>query len=189
MKKLCILFFLGICLHGSAQITKGSWVAGVQTTLLNGDFYNTYPAFSSAGNGKERGFNLIPSVYYGIATNWLAGLEVYAGYNSLHDPLVSGGKNSYRYFDLGIAPVTRYYLNISKNGYWKLYGLAGAALVNNHVTTVYTYGQSGTNHIAVTALAGAGAAYAGKRYMVDAGISVTGIHMGVYRVFQLGKPF
>lgn len=195
MKKFLLLFTLILSLQSKAQLEKGARLAGLQTNLIIGDIYATTPDLYFSQNTKRYGLNLVPTLGWAVQRNWIIGGQATLGFwHERSVPLYSPGVNyqADNYYDLGIAPFTRLYLDISRNKKWKGYGLASIELatVQHAYKTSYQNGTSQTTKNSFVDLRGSlglGLAYFGARMSIDLNAAITGLRLGVYKTIAPGK--
>ncbi|NCI47963.1 outer membrane beta-barrel protein [Sediminibacterium soli] len=178
MKNCLLLLCLLLTAVAEAQLSPRTWVIGAQTTVINADFYDTYPVLQPGNTG----FNLVPSVYYAISTNWLAGLELQVGYSAAKQTSAGGVVTRTHVTELGIAPVSRFYIDITPNGRLKLFGMAGMAFQTERIVDHFTYNKTTTRITDQTAFFGGGINCVLRKWMVDVNASAMGLRAGVYRV-------
>jgi hypothetical protein len=189
MKKIFLLFAVCLCLHSQAQLEKGSRIIGLQTNLIIGDIYNTLPELSISSTNKTYGLNLVPTMGWAVDRNWVVGGQATLGFSheEYSPPYPGAGTNIYNYYDFGIAPFTRLYLDITKNKKWKGYGLAAIEFAN--MQRFYTNrnlggsSKSSDSYTYVKATVGIGFGYFGRKVAVDLNAAVTGLRLGVYKTF------
>ncbi|MES2005634.1 MAG: hypothetical protein V4450_14040 [Bacteroidota bacterium] len=189
MKKYLLISSLLLTSLAHAQLDKGSKLVGLQTNLIVGDIYNTSLALSLSPNRKNYGFNLVPTFGYVLQRNWLIGGQFTVGWEKEKYPNAGlGYTQTYTYTDLGFAPFTRLYLDLTRNKKWKLYGLAAVDIANSWVRSVSNNQDSPyTNYHSTTGYIGIGAAYFGRRVSLDLNVAKTGLRLGIYRVFGPSK--
>jgi opacity protein-like surface antigen len=180
-----LLLLTGAAAH--AQLEKGRHFLGGQTTLLTGDIYNTYLAINSTSPEKEYGINLVPTYGWAAARNWLIGVQTQIGYSHLHTSYSypSSESNNY-YYDLGVAPFTRLYLDIAAKGRFKIFGMAAVEFAWTKANTKDYQGNQVElwRNSAVHGTIGGGLAYFTKKDLsIDLNISAVGIRFGVYKAF------
>ncbi len=191
MKKqilILILIFMGLNTH--AQLEKGKHVLGVQLPLIVNDMYSTRFAFTTSYGNTDYGISINPTYAYVVEHNWLIGVHATLGAETLKYNNNSGFPRTESYTDLGIAPFTRYYIDISKNGAFKIFGTA--AIEFNTENSKFTYNNSsnpnyGPSGSSTSGSLGGGIAWFGKKISLDASMSNTALRIGIYRVFSGGK--
>jgi opacity protein-like surface antigen len=180
---LLVLFSIGIT--ANAQLEKGRHFIGGQTTLLNGDIYATKLAISAKYPETEYGFNLIPTYGYAVARNWLIGAQATLGYTYVSDEF-NMPEYPTHYYDMGIAPFTRLYLDLSKNGQFKVFGMAALEFVT--IKTRYTSTNSTSTYQNMVGTIGGGLSYFTKKQLsIDLNYCAAGIRLGVYKAFGRNK--
>lgn len=189
MKNLFLLIALCLCIHSQAQLEKGSRIIGLQTNLMIGDIYSTLPELSIGSTNKTYGLNLVPTIGWVVDRNWVVGGQATLGFwHEQNSPPYTGADTYvYNYYDFGIAPFTRLYLDITKNKKCKAYGLAAIELANTQrfYTTKNQAGisKSSDSYTNVKATIGIGFAYFGRKVAVDLNAAVTGLRLGLYKTF------
>jgi len=181
---LTLFLLLAIGFTSNAQLEKGRHFAGLQTTLLSSDIYSTYIAINSSGSISDYGVNLVPTYGWAASRNWLIGAQVTLGYlkSTNHESDVVS-----EYYDLGFAPFTRLYLDVTRNGRFKIFGLASIEIAGSKTKNRYFDIDGGTTQGSdVHGVLGGGLSYFSKKLAFDVNISHLGIRMGVYKTF--GKP-
>lgn len=195
MKKIILLGLLVLSLQSKAQLEKGTRLAGLQTNLILGDIYATNPDLNFSQNIKRYGLNLVPTLGWAVQRNWILGGQATLGFwHERRVPPYSPGinYNADNYYDLGIAPFTRLYLDITRNKKWKGYGLASIefATVQRVYKTSYQNGITQSTKDSVVDLRGslgAGLAYFGPQFSIDLNAAITGLRLGVYKTIAPGK--
>jgi len=190
MKNLLLLFAVFLCIHSQAQLEKGSRIVGLQTNLMIGDIYTTLPELSLGSTSKTYGLNLVPTIGWAVDRNWVIGGQATLGFWHEERVLQYAGESTdiNNYYDFGIAPFTRLYLDITRNKKWKGYGLAAIEFANTQ-RFYKTKNQGGTiqrssnSYTDVKGTIGIGFAYFGRKLAVDLNAAVTGLRLGVYKTF------
>jgi len=189
MKKLFILSTLLLSLSAHAQLEKGSKLVGLQTNLILGDIYATSLALNVSQNESNYGINLVPTLGWVLERNWVVGGQVTLGYSREKQiPFGNNNTSIYSYYDLGLAPFTRIYLDISRNKRWKFFGAAAAELAGTR-TRYSIKSASGTSlistdkHTELVGSIGMGFAYFTPKVSIDLSAAVTGLRLGVYKTF------
>lgn len=194
MKNLFLLIAVCLCIHSQAQLEKGSRMVGLQTNLIIGDMYTTLPELSVGSNRSTYGLNLVPTIGWAVDRNWIIGGQATLGF--WHDrrspQYVGAGTNINDYYDFGVAPFTRLYLDITKNKKWKGYGLAAIEFANTqrfykNKNQGGTIQRSSDSFTEVKGTIGIGFAYFGRKVAVDLNAAVTGLRLGVYKTFAPRK--
>ena len=130
MKKLLLLAFTFAAISSYAQLEKGSKLVGLQTNVFANDaLYKTQWAFNIAD--KDYGLNIIPTLGYALQRNWLIGAQVVLGFESIKTQTSPAFSYTVTDFDIGFAPFTRLYLDISKNKKWKLFAVSALEIFSN----------------------------------------------------------
>lgn len=187
MKKLFLLVLLFAALNSDAQLSKGSQLAGLQFNLAVNDLY------SVQFHAGTRGFGLSGALTYGyaVADNWLAGAFVTIGYDRAKDPMFTTYQTIYHSRDLGIAPFTRYYLDITTDKKLKFFGQAAVEINNVRIRNTYeggtapattTYSSTG-----VAASIGGGLGYFGRKLCFDFSFTTQAMRFGLYKVIGAKK--
>jgi uncharacterized membrane protein YgcG len=183
---ILILVFMGINAH--AQLDRGKHVVGLQLPIMVNDMYYTKLAFDVSPNEKHYGISIVPSYAFVIEHNWLLGIQATLGVETTSYPNGNTFSSAIKetYTDLGIAPFTRYYVDVSKNKNWKIFGVA--ALELNTANSKYGYktgvSTTGSSFTTSTGSLGGGIAWFGKKISIDASMSNTALRLGIYKVFS-----
>lgn len=193
MKKPLLILFVFAAISAQAQLEKGAKLVGLQTNLILGDIYATNLTLDIGSNGSTYGINLVPTFGWAIQQNWVVGGQATLGFLREKIPYTGGGGSGInKYYDLGIAPFTRLYLDISRNKKWKVFGMASAELASTQIR-YFTEGTQSpgllytSSNTQLKGSLGVGLAYFGKRTSIDLNAAVTGLRLGVYRVIRAGK--
>ncbi len=191
-KNILILLLILLSLTSQAQLEKGAQIAGIQLPLIVSDSYFTQLKFSSSSTKKDFGISVAPTYAFAIDHNWLLGVQATLGietisYSNSISSFTTLSKETYT--DLGIAPFTRYYVDVSKNKHLKIFGVA--ALEINTANTKYTYTNGSTNgggsYTTTNGSIGGGLAWFGKKVSVDVSMSTTAFRLGIYHLFPGSK--
>lgn len=193
MKRLLLLFSLFLGLTSQAQLVRGTKIAGLQTNLIVGDIYATSLTLDVGSYSSEYGFNLVPTFGWVLMENWVVGGQANFGILREKTPLIGANMDGIStYYDLGLAPFTRFYLDITKNKKWKAFGMASIELAT--VKSRYSIkGNSNPGPVSTTSNSdlkgglGVGFAYFGKSTSIDLNAGLTGLRFGIYRVIKPGK--
>lgn len=193
MKKNLLLIIVSMFLLSTSygQLDKGSKIAGAQLNLVVNDMYYTALGFGSSGYQKHFGISLVPTYGYAIQRNWLLGVQATLGFNS--EKFEGGSAYTSRttlYTDFGLAPFTRLYLNITKNGKLKVFGVAALEFniasqrvsYPDNVIAQITYSKTSFNPSI-----GGGIAYFGRRTSFDLSMGTQAVRFGFYKVIRPGK--
>lgn len=194
MKKLLFVFlmFSFSSSYAQLQLEKGAKLAGAQLNLLVNDMYYTMFEFGSSGYEKYFGISIAPTYGVAVARNWIVGGQATLG---IEGSKFNGGGIGYtaNYLDtdFGLAPFTRLYLDITRNGKLKIFG-AGALEFNIASQRVSYPGSVSTasshySKATINPSAGAGIAYFGRRISFDASMSTQALRIGVYKIIHSGK--
>jgi hypothetical protein len=180
--RVCLSLFLLFApgFTANAQLEKGRHFAGVQTTLLISDLYNTYLSIASNEIESAYGMNLVPTYGWAVSRNWLIGAQVNIGYlkSTLHS-----SKTVTHYYDLGFTPYTRLYFDLSRNQRFKAFGQLGLEIAGTKSRTDNGVTSQGTQ---IAGSYGGGLSYFFNKLALDLNISGAGIRFGVYKTF--GQP-
>lgn len=185
--QILILILVIIGINAQAQLEKGKQVVGVQLPVMVNDMYFTKLAFDISPNEKHLGISIVPSYAFVIDYNWLLGVQATLGIETTSYPNGNTFSSAIKetYTDLGIAPFTRYYVDVSKNKQWKIFGVA--ALELNTANSKYSYktgtSTTGASFTTSTGSLGGGIAWFGKKISIDASMSNTALRLGIYKVF------
>ncbi len=184
MKKLLLSLTFFTAITANAQLNKGNKLVGLQMNLTDGGIYASYPALSFGSTHDRYGFNLIPTYGVAVERNWVIGGQATIGY--LRNTTEYGAQvNRNTNFDIGIGPFTRLYLDITRNGKFKAFGMASVELSNHthkyrftdHDVTII---ESNANNTQLNGTIGLGLAYFGKKISIDLNVSEHGLRIGFY---------
>lgn len=182
MKKLFLLLTVFAVTRSNAQLNKGAQMAGIQFNLAVHDIYSAH--FHIASNAF--GLSVVPTYGYAIGYNWLLGVQATFGYERIKDPMLSPYQQTTRYTDIGIAPFTRYYLDLTANKKFKFFGQAGLDINNTTIKTTYTGGSAPSStsysNTGTVGSLGGGLAYFGKKIVIDASGSTSAVRIGIYKM-------
>lgn len=184
MKKAVLIICMVWSAAANAQLEKGNKLAGLQFDLVEGDIYYSYPALSFGNNFSRYGFSVTPTYGVALERNWIVGGQATLGFlNRKTD--YGTNKSSNHFSDLGIGPFTRLYLDLSRNGKFKLYGMGSLELSYHRHKARYESGGSVTSESVYTdggldATLGLGVGYFGSKIAVDLNVSALGLRMGFY---------
>ena len=192
MKKLSLFLLLFFVVKANAQLEKGAKLVGIQTSLIAGDMYYTNLALDISSFHSEYGFNIVPTFGWALERNWVVGGQATVGFlrseNNSNGTNISETINTY--YDLGIAPFTRAYLDITKNHRWKAFGMGSIEIVSRQSRyTVKGIGASTSvnNYTSARASIGIGLTYFGRKLSVDLNASSAGLRLGFYKTFASAK--
>jgi hypothetical protein len=181
MKKLFLLLVILAAIRSHAQLNKGAQLVGIQFNLAAHDIYNT--RFNIGNNNI--GLSLVPRYGYAIQKNWLIGLQATIGFQRITSSEFTTFTQTIHYSDLGIAPFTRYYLDLSKK--FKFFGLAALEINSAAEKSTYTGGSApATTRSSRTGSAGSvgvGFSYFGRKTVFDISGSTTALRLGIYKTF------
>jgi|GEM_PF-1003243 len=192
MKKISFILLLFIGITANAQLEKGAKLVGIQTNLIAGDMYYTNLALDISSFHNEYGLNIVPTFGWALERNWIVGGQATFGFlrskNNSNGTGISETINTY--YDLGIAPFTRAYLDITKNQRWKVFGMGSVEIVSRQ--SRYTVKNIGAptsvyNYTSARASIGIGLAYFGRKLAVDLNASSAGLRLGFYKTFTSSK--
>jgi opacity protein-like surface antigen len=187
MKVLVFIFCLLANYTASAQLERGKHFAGLQAMVLGGDIYSTEFSAGSGSLESHYGINLAPTYGYAIFRNWLLGAAVTLGYSRKKTPDYFGGEIIHHNYDLGIGPFTRVYLDLSRNGRFKAFGVASVEFAMVKTRVEHPTSVLRSSHTSITAAVGGGLGYFGRKTAFDLNISGVGIRFGVYKTFGRQK--
>jgi hypothetical protein len=189
MKKLLPIFLLFSLSTSYAQLDKGAGLAGAQLNLVVNDMYYTALGFGSSGYEKHFAISIAPTYGYALQRNWLLGLQATLGFES---STFNGGGAAYTSntlnTDFGLAPFTRLYLDVIKNGKLKVFGVG--ALEFNIASRRISYEVGSPARFSKTSInpsVGAGIAWFGRRTSFDISMSTQALRVGLYKVIQSRK--
>lgn len=193
MKKylLIILTFSFSTSYAQLQLEKGAKLAGVQLNLLVNDMYYTMFEFGSSGYEKYFGISIAPIYGVAIQRNWILGAQATLGIEgSKFDAGGSSNTTKNLFTDFGLAPFTRFYLDMTRNGKLKVFG-TGALEFNIASQRInYSGSVAPISHYSKTTLtpsAGGGIAYFGRRISLDLSMSTQALRVGFYKVLYRAK--
>lgn len=192
MKKLLLVFLLFSfsTSYAQLQLEKGAKLAGAQLNLLVNDMYYTMFEFGNRGYEKYFGISIAPTYGVAIKRNWIVGAQATLGIEgSTFNGWGSGYTTNYLYTDFGLAPFTRLYLDITRNGKLKIFG-AGALEFNIASRRTSYSGGGPASRLSKTTInpsAGGGIAYFGRRISFDASMSTQALRIGFYKVIRPRK--
>jgi hypothetical protein len=193
MKKILLILALIILgLKSQAQLEKGVEMGGIQLPLIVNDSYFTQLKFGSSPTKKDFGISIVPTYAFVIDHNWLLGVQATVGIETIsYSNSISGFSTLSKetYTDLGIAPFTRYYVDLSKNKQIKIFGVAALEINTANSKYTYTNGTSngGGSFTTTNGSIGGGLAWFGKKVSGDLSMSTTALRFGIYRLFPGGK--
>lgn len=190
--RIILILALFSATFANAQLDKGSRFFGIQTNLTEGNLYYTSIDLSIDEDRSSLGINLVPAYGWIIENNWMVGAQATVGYSKdaykgtgLNDP-----KEFDNYFDLGIAPFTRYYINISKSGKYKIFGMASIELSHavhrsyRRATSWFPEKDNTSKYTSLDGSVGVGVAYFGRAGSIDMNLSNNGLRLGFYKVLN-----
>lgn len=131
MKQLLFCILLVSTLSVQAQLEKGAKLVGLQTNIMVGDIYYSYLTIDANSNESNYGLNLVPTIGWAIQRNWVIGGQATLGFLTGKNNQ-STGENISTYYDLGIAPFTRLYLDLTKNKKLKIFGMAAVEFATTY---------------------------------------------------------
>ncbi len=185
MKKLFPVLLMFVFSTSYAQLEKGSKLAGVQLNLLVNDMYYTSLGFGNSGYEKYFGISLVPTYGYALHRNWLIGVQATVGFET--SKFDAGGipyTSRTLSTDFGLAPFTRFYLDLTRKGKLKVFGTG--ALECNIASQRISYSSGGSpGRFSKTSLhpsLGGGIAYFGRRNSFDLSMSTQALRIGLYKV-------
>ncbi|MES2331024.1 MAG: hypothetical protein V4539_15580 [Bacteroidota bacterium] len=189
MKKLLLILLVYATTSSYAQLEKGTKLVGLQFNLLVNDIYGAHTDLNFAD--KDYGLSISPTFGYALQRNWLVGAHAVLGFEYVKSsfPTYSITETS---TDLGIAPFTRLYLDLTKDHKLKVFGLAALEIVNKNFHTKYNLSGGSTssttrNYGNVNGSLGAGFGYFGRKIVIDASASTTAIRLGFYKILGQRK--
>ena len=170
-----------------AQLEKGAKLVGLQTNIMVGDIYYAYLSIDANSNESNYGLNLVPTMGWAIQRNWVIGGQATLGFLTGKDN-ESTNENISTYYDLGIAPFTRLYLDLTKNKKLKIFGMAAVEFASSyarHTTKggAFSYTDK-TRYSSVLGTLGGGLGYFGRKIAIDLNASNTGLRLGVYKTLS-----
>lgn len=200
MKKTQILLIAAIFIMSAAnaQLEKGTRLFGIQTNIAEGDLYYSSLMVRVNKDYKDLGFNIVPTFGWVVEKNWVIGGQITAGLARYSYPSnwVNGvyiARTSTTYTDLGIAPFTRYYIDITRNQKIKLFGMASMELAYSRQKAQIKQNNgnilasNNDNTLNLDGSIGFGMAYFGKKGSLDLNLSNMGLRMGLYKVLPTNR--
>lgn len=200
MKKRQVLLALGLLLitAAQAQLEKGKRIVGVQTNIAEGDLYYSSLMLRVNKDYSDIGINIVPTLGWVVEKNWVIGGQITAGlarysYPSNWSNGVYIARTSTTYTDLGIAPFTRYYIDITRNQKIKLFGMASMELAYSRQKAQIKQNNgsilasNSDNTLNLDGSIGFGMAYFGKKGSLDLNLSNMGLRMGLYKVLPTNR--
>lgn len=195
-----MLLVLAIMLIGTAnaQLEKGTRLFGIQTNIAEGDLYYSSLMVRVNKDYKDLGLNIVPTFGWVIEKNWVIGGQITAGlarysYPSNWSNGVYIARTSTTYTDLGIAPFTRYYIDITRNQKIKLFGMASMELAYSRQKAQIKQNNgsilasNSDNTLNLDGSIGFGMAYFGKQGSLDLNLSNMGLRLGLYKVLPTNR--
>jgi hypothetical protein len=190
MKKLFLLGFLLPALTLHAQLEKGTRLGGLQLTLVPSDLYSTALALDIGSGHSNYGLSVVPTLGFVVARNIVVGGQAVIGYQREKRDYGSFYVND-TYSDLGIGPFSRFYIDITRNKKFKLFGSSGIDLVYSQYRNSASPGLNGfpykNDNWMCQGVLGMGASYFWKKSSVDLTLSGSGIRVGIYGVWSKKK--
>lgn len=190
MKKLLLILALFSMVQGHSQLEKGASLAGVQLNLAAHDMYGARLSFRTGFMEKSFGISIAPTFSWALQHNWLLGSFATLGIENATNKGLGYSDQNILYTDLGLAAFTRYYVDISKNQKWKLFGLAALEMNTARSKISYDDNFGTTMHRSNTTIMGAlggGVSYFAKELAFDLSMSTTALRFGIYKMFPAGK--
>jgi len=207
MKKINIFmaFAFAASLHSNAQTVspteKGNRMYGVGILLTDSDLYGAYTDISYSKDDKSAGLNIAPDYGWFVQRNWLIGTQLNIGYHKSKSEYNHGspsnmqfGKNEHSYLNYGLAPFTRYYVDLGKRDRVKLFASAAIAFFNENYkyNGETTYSQPGgglvtskisinENNFNIRGSIGFGVALFGRAGNIDLHVSNAGLYVGFHK--------
>ena len=131
-EKLLLIPIILFCITAHTQLEIGSKLVGIQTNIMEGDIYASSLSLhiGKYANESYYGLNLVPTIGWARERNWVVGGQITPGFLRNKNSL-SGYESIHTYYDLGIAPFTRVYIDVTKNKKWKVFGMASAEIANS----------------------------------------------------------
>jgi hypothetical protein len=190
MKKLLLIACLLTAISSYAQLEKGSKLIGIQTNVFANDtLYKTQWAFNIAD--KDYGLNIIPTCGYALQRNWLIGAQATFGFESVKTQTSPGFSYTVTNLDLGFAPFTRLYLDVSKNKKWKLFAVTALEIFTNRRSVTSNGGSvplfPNPSNNNVKGSIGGGLGFFGRTYSIDVSMNTSALRLGFYKVLPLRK--
>lgn len=191
MKKLLPVFLMFLFSTSYAQLEKKSRLAGAQLNLLVNDMYYTAFGFGSSGYEKHFSISIVPTYGLAIQRNWLVGIQATLGFETSK---FDGGGSAYTSrtlsTDFGLAYFTRLYLDITKKGNLKVFGVGALEANIASRRTSYPSGAGSSSRVSKTSInpsIGGGVAYFGQRTSFDLSMSTQALRFGFYKVIHPRK--
>jgi hypothetical protein len=211
MKKLNTMMLLALAVFTQLQAQsdspteKGNRMYGVSVLLTDSDLYYATTDISFTKDDKSAGLNIAPDYGWFVQRNWLIGSQLNIGYHKSKYENSYGGPNNFQqsksensYFNYGITPFTRYYVDLGKKNKVKLFASAAIAFFNeqrkyfNESTYTQTgqppfYSKTNTNetNFNIRGSIGFGVALFGRSGNIDLHASNAGLFVGFHKT--IGK--
>ena len=170
-----------------AQLDRGVHFGGVQTTLVAGDIYVASLRYGTSMGERSYAFSLTPTYGYAIARNWLVGAAATLGYSREKEPAPPNYTAIVHDFDIGFAPFSRLYLDLTRRGRLKAFALGSIEFASTRTRLTYPTYAGAYNNSKVVAAWGGGLGYFGRKTILDVNVSGVGIRLGVYKIFGVMK--
>ncbi len=180
-------FILSISLMAqpaSDPVAKGNKQAGIQIMISPTDTYYSETALSISKTNKIYGLHVAGDYGWFIERGWLIGVQLNAGF--IHETYNKDEPFGYKTdaFDIGIAPMTRYYFSIDRKHRFKPFLMAGLPITYTQTDRFY-FRQSGNDFKEETVTAkgtfGLGAAYFGNAGSIEMNLSNLGLFLGFHK--------
>ena len=202
---LALAAFTQLQAQNDSPTEKGKRMYGVSVLLTDSDLYGAYTDISYSKNDKSAGINIAPDYGWFVQRNWLIGSQLNIGYHKSNYEYNYGGPNSFQqsknessYFNYGITPFTRYYVDLGRKNKVKLFASAAIAFFNEHYKydSENTFTQTGqppfyskttTNetNFNIRGSIGFGVALFGRAGNIDLHASNAGLYVGFHKT--IGK--
>jgi hypothetical protein len=172
-------------------VEKGNKQLGLQMMVAPTDIYWSETTLAIGNDIKRYGIHLAGSYGWFLERGWMLGLQVNGGiYHNEYDKLSSWGYEE-DYFDISIAPMTRYYFTVDKKHRFKPFLFAGLPIVYTSENRTYNNNNSNSNmddeYLELRGTFGFGAAYFGKAGSIEMNLSNMGLFLGVNKFFPARK--
>jgi len=172
-------------------VEKGNKQVGLQILLANTDMFSTRNALKSNNFSNLYGLHMAGSYGWFVERGFMIGLQTNIGFYHLDYGTGTQYSVDVDYFDISIAPMTRYYFSVDKKHRFKPFLLAGLPFVYSDVIKMYADNSwrpdVDENYLELRGVFGCGAAYFGKAVSLELNISNMGFFVGVNKFIKPRK--
>jgi hypothetical protein len=172
-------------------VEKGNKQIGLQVLIAKTDMFSTENALKMNNYSNLYGLHVAGSYGRFVERGWMIGLQTNIGFYHMD---YGGGTPTgveVDYFDISIAPMTRYYFSVDKKHRFKPFLLAGLPIVYSDVTKFYNDNSwrpdVDENYLELRSVFGFGAAYFGKAGSIELNVSNMGFFLGVHKFIHPRK--